>query len=100
MTTLQDSTCALTGNRIPDETGADSPSEASCFVCGEDVRRGWFAQISVGRRAHFLCSAPCALMFFEAEEAPAHDHRARHNFERARAAIVEAAHRTTKDVNS
>jgi hypothetical protein len=39
-------------------------------------------------------------MFFEAEEAPAHDHRARHNFERARAAIVEAAHRTTKDVNS
>jgi hypothetical protein len=82
------------------EIRSASPSEASCFVCGEDVRRGWFAQMSVGGRTHFLCSAPCALMFFEVEEAPAHDHRARHDFERARAAVIDAAHRTTKDVNS
>jgi len=99
MTTLHDSAHALRGKRFPDETGADSPSEASCFVCGEDVRRGWFTQMSIGRRTHCLCSAPCALMFFEAEEAPAHDHRARHNFKRARAAIIEAANRTTRDLN-
>jgi hypothetical protein len=30
-------------------------------------------------------------MFFEAETAPAHDHRARHNFQRARDAIIAAA---------
>jgi len=39
-------------------------------------------------------------MFFEAEEAPAHDHRARHDFERAREAIIEAAHRITENTNS
>jgi HSP20 family molecular chaperone IbpA len=38
-------------------------------------------------------------LFFEAEEAPAHDHRARHNFKRARASIIEVAYRTTMDVN-
>jgi hypothetical protein len=81
------------------QTRSDSPSEASCFVCGEDDRSGWFAQMSVGRRTRCLCSAPCALKFFEAEEAPAHDHRARHNFKRARAAIVEAAYLTTRKVN-
>ena len=100
MTTLHDSTNALTGNRIPSATDADSPSESSCFVCGEDVRRRWFAQMAFGGRTHFLCSAPCALMFFEAEEAPAHNHQARHDFERAREAIIEAAHRITEDVNS
>ena len=100
MTTIHDSAHDSRGNGFPDETGADSQSEASCFVCGEDVRKGWFAQMSVGRRTRCLCSAPCALMFFEAEEAPAHDHRARHNFKRARAAIIEAAQRTTRDVNS
>jgi hypothetical protein len=30
-------------------------------------------------------------MFFEAKAPPAHDHRARHDFERARSAITQAA---------
>jgi len=98
MTTIYDSPSVLTDNRFADET--DAAPGASCFVCGQDVRKAWFAQMSVGGQTHSLCSAPCAVMFFEAEEAPAHDHRARHDFERARAAIIEAAHCTTRDVNS
>ena len=99
MTTLHDSTNSLKDIRFRDKTCTDSPSEISCSVCGEDVRGGWFARMRIGFQMHYFCSAPCALMFFDAEEAPAHDHRARHDFERARAAIIEAAHRTTKDVN-
>ena len=100
MTTIHDSSNVLTDNLFADETDVDSAPEASCSVCGQDVRRAWFAQMSVGGQPHFLCSAPCALMFFEAEEAPAHDHRARHNFERARTAIIEAAQGTRRHVNS
>ena len=100
MTTIHDSSNVLRDNRFADETDADPAPETSCFVCGQDVRSAWFAQMSVGGQTHSLCSAPCAVMFFDAEEAPAHDHRARHDFERARAAIIEAAQRTTRDVNS
>jgi hypothetical protein len=100
MTTIQDSPNALTDKLFADDTDADSALEPSCFVCGQDARRAWFAQMSFGGQPHLLCSAPCALMFFEAEEAPAHDHRARHDFERARKAIIEAAQYTTRDANS
>ena len=100
MTTIQDLPNALTGSLFADETYADLALEPSCFVCGQDARRAWFARMTFGGQPHFLCSAPCALMFFEAEEAPAHDHRARHDFDRARKAITEAAQYTTRDANS
>ena len=73
---------------------------AFCFVCGQHLRNGWFARMSTGRRIVFLCSAVCARMFFEVKHPPAHDHRARHNFERARAAILEAAHNILRRWNS
>lgn len=97
---IHDSTNSLKDTRCRDTTCTDSPSKMSCSVCGEDVRGGWFARMCIGFQMHFLCSAPCALMFFDAEEAPAHDHRARHNFKRARAAIIEAAHATTNEGQS
>ena len=81
-------------NSNPDSTSrtfAHSPPAACCFVCGGDVRDGWFAHMSTGRRTIFLCSAVCARMFFEVEPPPPHDHRARHSFERVRAAILKAA---------
>ena len=62
-----------------------------CFVCGRDVRDGSFARLNAGHQTVFLCSAVCAGMFFEVEPPPAHDHRARHNFQRVRAAILAAA---------
>jgi hypothetical protein len=83
---------ALRDNGSPDEGFRIPPSEADCFVCGRDAYDGgWFARMSIPGRTLSLCSAPCALMFFEAEGAPAHDHRARHSFQRARDAILEAA---------
>jgi hypothetical protein len=36
----------------------------------------------------------------EAEAPAAHDHRVGHNLERARVGMIEAAHRTTREVNS
>ena len=85
---------ALKDNCSPDEGFRIPSSETFCHVCGRAVHDGgWFARMRMPGLTLFLCSAPCALMFFEAEEAPAHDHRARHNFQRARAAIIEA----TKD---
>ena len=68
-----------------------------CLVCGGDVRNGWFARLNTGHQTVFLCSAICAGMFFEIEPPPAHDHRARHNFERARTAILEAARRAMSE---
>ena len=65
--------------------------KSHCFVCGGDVCDGWFARLNAGHQTVFLCSAMCAGMFFEVEPPPAHDHRARHNFQRVRAAILEAA---------
>ena len=62
-----------------------------CFVCGNDVRDGCFAQMDAAHRKVFLCSPDCARMFFEVEPPPAHDHRARHNFQRAKSAILRAA---------
>ena len=70
--------------------------KSHCFVCGGDVCDGWFARLNAGHQTVFLCSAICAGMFFEVEPPPAHDHRARHNFQRARAAILEAARGSTK----
>lgn len=64
---------------------------SECFVCGSEVCDGWFARLNTGHHSVFLCSAVCAGMFFEVEPPPAHDHRARHNFQRARAAILAAA---------
>ncbi len=72
----------------------------SCFVCGTDVRDGWFAEMNTGHQTMFLCSAMCARMFFEVEPPPAHDHRARHNFQRARTAILAAALGAMRRANS
>ena len=87
---IHDSTIDLK-DTSPNGMAADSPSAATCFVCGGDCRDGWFARMSTGHRMVFLCSAVCARMFFEVEPPPAHDHRARHKFQRARVAILEAA---------
>jgi hypothetical protein len=38
-------------------------------------------------------------MFFEVEQPPAHDHRARHNFQRARAMILKAARGVLGEAN-
>lgn len=83
---------ALKDNGSPDEGFRSPPSEAFCCVCGRAIYDGgWFARMRISGGTLSLCSASCALMFFEAEAAPAHDHRARHNFQRARDAIIEAA---------
>jgi hypothetical protein len=83
---------ALKDNGSPNEGFRSPPAEPICCVCGRAVYNGgWFARMKIPGRVLLLCSAPCALMFFETEEAPAHDHRARHNFQRARDAIIEAA---------
>lgn len=42
---------------------------------------------------------PCALMFLAAKAAPAHNHRARHNFQRDRAAILKAARGALGEAN-
>jgi hypothetical protein len=65
--------------------------KSECFVCGKEVGGGCFAQLSTGHQTVSLCSAQCAEMFFEVEPPPAHDHRARHNFQRMRAAILASA---------
>ena len=76
----------------PDKGFRIPPPEPFCFVCGGAVNDGgWFARMCMPGRTLSLCSAPCSLMFFEAEAAPAHDHRACHNFQRARDAILAAA---------
>jgi hypothetical protein len=84
----------------PDDEFPRQPSGPSGFVCGLDVLEGRsFARLSTPDRTHFLGSAPPAQMFFEAEEAPAHDHRARHDFDRSREAIVEAVQGITETIN-
>ena len=84
-------------NGSPDEGFRIPPPEPFCFVCGRAVNDGgWFARMYIPGRKLSLCSAPCSLMFFEAEEAPAHDHRARHSFERARDAILADAKKATQ----
>ena len=91
-TTPHDGAVARRENGSPDVGFRIPPPESSCFVCGRAVNDGgWFARMYIPGRKLSLCSAPCSLMFFEAEEAPAHDHRARHNFQRARDAIIESA---------
>ena len=91
---------ALKDNGSPDEGFRSPPSEPFCCVCGRAVHDGgWFARMKIPGRTRSLCSAPCALMFFEAEEAPAHDHRARHNFQRAKDAIIEAAKNAIQTAN-
>ena len=99
-TMAHDGTVARRENGSPDVGFRIPPPEPFCFVCGRAVNEGgWFARMYIPGRTLSLCSAPCSLMFFEAEEAPAHDHRARHDFERAREVITEAAHRTTENIN-
>jgi hypothetical protein len=91
---------ALKDNGSPDEGFRSPPSGPFCCVCGRAVHDGgWFARMRIPGRMLFLCSAPCAIMFFETEEAPAHDHRARHNFQRARDAIIEAAKNAMQTAN-
>ena len=98
---IQDGAITPRDNHAPDERRQRQPSEPSCFVCGKDVcDSGSFAQVSIPSRTLSLCSAPCALMFFEAEEAPAHDPRARHDFEQARDTIIKAAKNAMQEVNS
>lgn len=95
-----DGAVARSKNGAPDEAFQIPPPEPVCFVCGRAVNDGgWFAQLYIPGQALSLCSAPCSLMFFEAEEAPAHDHRARHSFERARDAIRKAAKAATQMAN-
>jgi len=72
----------------------------SCFVCGTDVHDGWFARMNSDHQTVFLCSSVCARMFFEVKQPPAHDHRARHNFQRARAAILEAARGAMREAST
>jgi hypothetical protein len=99
-TMAHDGAVAGRENDSPDVGFRFPPPEPSCFVCGRAVNDGgWFARMYIPRRTLSLCSAPCSLMFFEAEEAPAHDHRARHRFERARDAILAAAKDATQIPN-
>ena len=65
--------------------------EAACYVCGADLCEGWFAQFSAAKATRFLCSAACALIFFDVARPPAHDHKARHEYQRMRGTIVRAA---------
>jgi len=91
-TLVHDVAVALRDNGSPDERFRSPPAGAFCCVCGRAVSdNGWFARMRIPDRTLSLCSAPCALMFFAAKAAPAHDHRARHDFQRARDAIIEAA---------
>lgn len=72
----------------------------SCFVCGTEIPDGWFARMNAGHQSVFLCNAACAGMFFEVQQPPAHDHRARRNFQRARAVILDAAYSAMREANS
>jgi hypothetical protein len=67
------------------------PSQSYCHVCGTDVREKWFVHFSAAKPALYLCSAACALTFFDAAKPPAHDHKARHQYHRVRTRIVRAA---------
>jgi len=60
-------------------------------VCGTDIAEGWFVHFSASKTTRYLCSAACALTFFDSARPPAHDHKARHEYNRVRAAIVQAA---------
>src|SRR5690242_8450921 len=47
--------------------------QAECNVCGKDVRHHWAVRMHTAKRSVYLCSAPCALSFFERTKARAHD---------------------------
>lgn len=99
-TMAHDGTVARRENGSLDEGFRIPPTEPFCFVCGRAINDGgWFARMYIPGRTLSLCSAPCSLMFFEAEDAPAHDQRARHSFERARDAILAAAKDATQMAN-
>jgi hypothetical protein len=72
-------------------TVQSSTYEACCHVCGADVREKWFVHFAAARETFYLCSAACALTFFDAAKPPAHDHKARHEYHRVRTRIVRAA---------
>jgi hypothetical protein len=92
------STITRTDARSPREKFTSAPADGLCFVCGGDVREAWFARMNTGCRTFFLCSAACAQMFFEVKQPPAHDHRARHSFQRARDAIFKAARGASAEI--
>lgn len=100
--------------RIPSQqkSNANRQDDVTCYVCGRNCVEGWFACIhEAKRKCHdlegqdeecsfastheakrkvYLCGTACALMYFDVPNPPAHDHQARHEYYRARAAILQA----------
>ena len=94
------------------KSNASSANDDSCYVCGKNCSEGWFVCIhEPKRKSHdqnghdedgsfasthevkrkvYLCGTSCALMYFDVPNPPAHDHQARHEYYRARAAILQA----------
>jgi len=97
---VHDVAIALQDNGSPDKGFRSPPSEPFCCVCGRAVHDcGWFARMRIPDRTLSLCSAPRAVMLLAAKAAPAHNHRARHNFQRARDAILKAARGALGEAN-
>lgn len=87
-------------NSIADEGGNDASIEdTACYVCGKDCADGWFARIYQERRKIYLCGITCALHYFDVSNPPAHDHQARHQYYRVRAALLRAAQETGAGLN-
>jgi hypothetical protein len=70
---------------------ATSEEYASCYVCGKDCHEAWFTRIHEQERKVCLCGPGCALAYFDVPNPPPHDHQARHEYNRIRAAVLEAA---------
>ena len=78
---------------------AASIDDTACYVCGKVCADGWFARIYQEQRKVYLCGTTCALLYFDVSNPPAHDHQARHQYYRVRAALLGAARETGDERN-